>query len=54
MLQSAKYCPNEFSFFPKEKLKLAELLLSQDSFKKSWQVGMRTIAKPEFASSFWK
>jgi hypothetical protein len=39
-------------FLPKVKSKLADLSLSQDSFKKSSLVVMQTIAIDEFATAF--
>jgi hypothetical protein len=40
--------PTNFFLFPRVKLELAGLSLSQDSFKTSWVGVLQTIAKDEF------
>jgi hypothetical protein len=46
--------PNYFPVIPKGKVDLADLLLSQASYKTSLEGVIRTIPKDEFADVIWQ
>jgi hypothetical protein len=50
----ALIAPVNFFLCPREKLELADVLVSNDSFKKSWDGVLPTIAKDIFADPFWR
>ena len=51
---SPDLAPADFFLFPKVKMELAGMTLTQETFKNTWEGVIRTIAKEDFATAFWR
>jgi histone-lysine N-methyltransferase SETMAR len=49
---SPDLAPADFFLFPKLKMQLAGLTLTQDTFKNTWEGVIRTLSKEDFATAF--
>jgi hypothetical protein len=51
---SPDLAPGNFFLFPKVQRELADLTLTQDTFKKEWEGAIRSITAADFAEAFWQ